>query len=372
MTQRHLALAAVLFLGCSKAPRDASMAGVLRVLALGVAANSPLQEMTNGLILVPMSTDCRLCCSSPRKVARYLGAVVGLASLTVAGGCGSSVSAGTNGSGNLGGNGVSGALGSNAASTGSAGGMGGALSTGGPSSGGVAGWGGTSAARVGQPSDGVGRLAAAGGGNSNGGPDGAVGGSGGTVSVGGRGGSAAGFSGGAGGHAGNMGNAGSSGSPGGTGGAGGQAPGCSTFSTSYDIFTTQVNGMYLHATLSPPANFAVELLDFPSGTFQRAKCAPALPACQTTEGVDATDIVTALANPDVKRAFGQLVSHYAPVGNDPLLTFGRYTDQHEIIETDACTGDCTTAPEGVRVLLTLLRNLLTQQLAEDTCKDVKL
>jgi hypothetical protein len=353
-----------------------------------------LQETTNRSILAPMSTGARLSFTSSREPTPASercrsGVVLGLASLMLVTGCGSSGSAGTGGSGNLGGKGGSGARGGNAASTGGVTGTGGAASTGGASSGGAAGPGGVMGSG-GASAGGAGGVPVATGGTSLGGRGGAPGGRGGATSPGGQAGSAAGSSGSAGssaggragqggksgkggqggqaGQAGQDGKAGSPGGAGGTKGSGGQGAGC-TFPMSYDIFTTQAGGRYLRATLSPPASFAVEMLEF-GNTFLLAKCAPPLPACQTAAAIDASDFIAAMANADVKRALGQLVTHYAPVSDGPMLTVGRYSDSHEIIETLPCNFDCTTAPEGVRALLTLARNLLAQQLADPTCKDI--
>ena len=287
--------------------------------------------------------------------------MLGLASLMVAAGCGGSSTGGTGGSENVGGNGTAGAPGGNAAGAGRASGRGGAASSGGASSGGAIGLGGASsggaiglggasAGGTGVPAaGGVGGAPAGTGDTGSGGRGGATGGTDERPSAGGHAGSAAGASGSAGSSASN---------------------GDCTFSMSYDIFTSPVDGEYIHATLSPPASFALERLNWPSGTFPIVKCAPALPACQTPTAIDAADIVAAMAHPDVKRAFDKLVTHYAPAGDAPMLTVGRYSDDHEFIETDVCSApDCTPAPEGVRVLLTLLRTLLTQQLADPTCQD---
>ena len=320
-----------------------------------------------------MSTDRHLLFTAARERLpasdRYVcGIVVGLAWLITAAGCGSPGTAAAGGSGNLGGTSASGGRGGSAVSSGGVTGRGGAVSSGGTSSGGAIGTGGASAGGGGASAGGA---AAATGGAGDGGRGG---GAGGPNSPGGRGGSAAGSSGSAGGHAGgagkggHAGNAISSGGRGGTTGTGGQVAGCA-FSTTYAIVTSQVDGKALHATLSPPASFTVELRDF-LGSAKYAQCSPALPACQTDGAIDAADVIAAMANPDVKRALGQLVTHYPPVSDGPMLTVGRASDSHEIIETLPCTFDCTPAPDGARALLTLMRNLLAQQLADATCKDV--
>jgi hypothetical protein len=134
-----------------------------------------------------------------------------------------------------------------------------------------------------------------------------------------------------------------------------------------------VSGTIQRATLSPPASFTVELVTLPNAT-RVAVCTPPLPACQTASAIDVSDITAALANNDLNEAFGQVSS---PQYNDPDelgFLISRASDDRSIRSGGSCTvgtADCKAMPEGVRVFMTLMRDLLKQQLADASCASVR-
>jgi hypothetical protein len=143
-------------------------------------------------------------------------------------------------------------------------------------------------------------------------------------------------------------------------------------------FTTNGGlGAYRDATvLSPPASYLYQRK--PEGLpVPERSCAPAFPACGSA-ALDVGDVMAALADPDVKQAFAQ------SLGVAPLPFYGvdyRGGDgAADQITRDggggfliggpcpsAPTAPCTPIPAGLSRLVSTLRALDQQQLADPTC-----
>jgi hypothetical protein len=163
---------------------------------------------------------------------------------------------------------------------------------------------------------------------------------------------------------------GASGGGAGSGGAGGQAGGCA-FSATYRI--TDGGGLVPQldtATLSPPNAFSYDRRSFVSDAGQPS-CAPALPACHANQ-VDVSDVEAAIAHPDVQNALAQATPPtygQRNIADGPNFSFMR-ADNHGFnngLECSPASSTCTPTPAGVHALMLVLRQLITQQLADPSC-----
>jgi len=265
-------------------------------------------------------------------------------------------SGGGSGSGGAGGGGSGGAGGRATGGSGGGGGSGGA--------GGHVGAGGGGGKAIGGANGG--QAGGAGGGNGGGGGRASGGG-------GGGGGKASGGAGGGGGKA----NGGAGGGYGGSagGGHGGSAPGgaggtACAFSATYSFTDGGGNPIYLpKTTLSPPAMFQFHQQDGPTGP--TTDCTPALPSCGST-AIDVSDIEAALANADVQAALAATTSPYygdRGLADGPALALSRSTGGGFAAgaECNVTSTTCTPTPAGIRTLVDLLRDLVTQQTADPSC-----
>ena len=159
-------------------------------------------------------------------------------------------------------------------------------------------------------------------------------------------------------------------SSGGAAGAGGHGDPCS-LAASYAITGEVVDRNIQQALLSPPATFQVTLNRYPS-QIQIAACAPPLPACHAASAIDVSDVTAALDNADVQAAFAQsLMTQYEQAGAQ-AIQIRRTSDDHTIGEMSPCTAPaCKPAPDGVRVFIALLKDLMKQQLADPSCEAVR-
>jgi len=100
-------------------------------------------------------------------------------------------------------------------------------------------------------------------------------------------------------------------------------------------------------------------------------CTPALPACGSTK-IDVSDIEAAMANADVQAAFaaasepsyGERNVADGPSFEVVRSTGGKFVDGLECMTASA---SCTPTPAGVHTLVQLLKDLITQQMADPTC-----
>ena len=155
------------------------------------------------------------------------------------------------------------------------------------------------------------------------------------------------------------------------------ACGACQLDATYRFTTNGGLGAYRDATvLSPPASYVYQRK--PEGLpVPERSCAPALPACGSA-ALDAGDVMAAFADPDVKQAFAQ------SLGVAPLPFYGvdyRGGDgAADQITRDggggfliggpcpaASTAPCTPIPLGLSRLVSTLRALDQQQLADPTC-----
>jgi hypothetical protein len=156
------------------------------------------------------------------------------------------------------------------------------------------------------------------------------------------------------------------------GGAGGGAPVACVFSTTYTI----VDGgglvpMLDTATLSPPNGFRYQRRSYVSDAGQPL-CEPAMPACGEPALVDVSDVEEVLAGPDVAQAFAETpLPTYGDrgVADGPSFLVTR-PDGHGFNVGLACntpSATCRPIPPGLLAARTLLRALITQQLADPAC-----
>jgi hypothetical protein len=141
--------------------------------------------------------------------------------------------------------------------------------------------------------------------------------------------------------------------------------------TSYVITGDVVDRNVQQAVLSPPATFQLTLNRYPS-QIQIAACAPPLPACHAASAIDISDVTAALENADVQAAFAQsLMTQYEQAGTQ-AIQIRRTSDDHAIGEVTPCTAPaCKPAPDGVRLFIALLKDLMKQQLADASCDGVR-
>jgi len=142
------------------------------------------------------------------------------------------------------------------------------------------------------------------------------------------------------------------------------------FSATYSITDGGGNPIYLKkTTLSPPAMFEFHYQNGPTGPTQ--SCTPALPACGST-GIDVSDIEAAMANADVQSAFSATESPFygdRGIADGPALLLSRSTGGAFAagLECTTASATCTPTPAGIRALVALLRELVTQQTAAPSC-----
>jgi hypothetical protein len=157
----------------------------------------------------------------------------------------------------------------------------------------------------------------------------------------------------------------------GAGGAGGEEGPCA-FATTYTIVDSRgFTPMQDTATLTPPSAFSYERASFVDDAGQPS-CAPALPACHAPDQVDVSDVEEALASGDVQAAFAQSsFVMYGDWGIEDAPSFNvRRPDGHGFGIAPDCTAPaptCTPIPPGILAARTLLRALISQQLADPSC-----
>jgi hypothetical protein len=127
--------------------------------------------------------------------------------------------------------------------------------------------------------------------------------------------------------------------------------------------------------LEPPASFTyVRKPEAATGSLM--SCAPPFPACGGA-GIDVADVMAAFADPDVQRAFVPMASglprSYGQIniaGDAPAFEFQRTNGDTFLIAMEDCSApsaQCTPIPPALSRLLTLIRALNQQQLADPSC-----
>jgi len=176
--------------------------------------------------------------------------------------------------------------------------------------------------------------------------------------------------------------AGANGGSGGASGAGGGGPDC-TFADTYKIVDWSGNPSAPDTDdvmwLMPPSSFRYQgqtsfLTD--AGVVDHPTCAPALPACHDPARIDASDVVAAIADPDVQAAIAKQPSGFGEFGipspTAPELDFIWSGGQFDVAGIDCPAGanPCTPIPSGIQAFVDLLRALKTQQRADPACAGV--
>jgi len=172
-----------------------------------------------------------------------------------------------------------------------------------------------------------------------------------------------------------------SGKPDGGGGAGGgggsvgtggiDGPVC-TFATTYTIMDGGgLAAIFDTATLSPPASF-----HYMRETFRQdagvLSCDPPMPACGDPARIDSQDVELALYSPDVQSALALTnVPFFGDrgVADGPNFNFMR-SDGHGFnagLDCNVPSATCTPIPAGIDALVTLLRDLISQQRMDPAC-----
>lgn len=166
---------------------------------------------------------------------------------------------------------------------------------------------------------------------------------------------------------------GGGGAGGGSGGTGGpiDGPVC-TFATTYTIMDGGgLAAMFDTATLSPPASFHYMRESFRQDAGVQS-CDPAMPACGDPARIDSQDVELALYNGDVQAALAMTnVPFFGDrgVADGPNFNFMRADGRgfNAGLDCNVPSATCTPIPPGIKTLVALLRNLISQQRMDPVC-----
>jgi hypothetical protein len=97
-----------------------------------------------------------------------------------------------------------------------------------------------------------------------------------------------------------------------------------------------------------------------------------MPACRSA-AIDVSDVETAIAHPDVQAAFANAAAPFfgnSGVADAPEFLFSRLDGRGFRIGLECTQAGtlCVPTPPGIKALVTLVRSLVTQQLADAACE----